>query len=51
MAAGWCSRTARPAMCAVVYVPLAAPGHALMSGRHVPGWTLAPGPAVTGAAG
>ncbi|MFC9282402.1 hypothetical protein [Streptomyces collinus] len=51
MAAGWCSRTVRAAVFAVVCVLLAALGHVLMSGRHVPGWTLAAGLAVTGAAG
>ncbi|AGS67521.1 hypothetical protein B446_03445 [Streptomyces collinus Tu 365] len=38
-------------MFAVVCVLLAALAHVLMSGRHVPGWTLAAGLAVTGAAG
>ncbi|MGW5281850.1 hypothetical protein ACWERI_20735 [Streptomyces collinus] len=51
MAAGWCSRTVRAAVFAVVCVLLAALAHVLMSGRHVPGWTLAAGLAVTGAAG
>ncbi|MEU4037486.1 hypothetical protein [Streptomyces collinus] len=51
MAAGWCSRTVRAAVFAAVCVLLAALGHVLMSGRHVPGWTLAAGLAVTGAAG
>ncbi|MFF5183030.1 hypothetical protein ACFY30_04450 [Streptomyces sp. NPDC000345] len=51
MTAGWCSRTLRAAMFAAVCVLLAALGHVLMSGVHVPAWALAAGAAVTGAAG
>ncbi|WP_030605977.1 hypothetical protein [Streptomyces fulvoviolaceus] len=51
MTAGWCSRTLRAAVFAAVCVLLAALGHVLMSGRHVPGWTLAAGLVVTGSAG
>ncbi|MGW0284610.1 hypothetical protein ACWDXT_16045 [Streptomyces sp. NPDC003236] len=51
MTAGWGSRAARAAVFAAVCVLLAALGHVLMSGRHVPGWALAAGLAVTGAAG
>ncbi|MGW0834861.1 hypothetical protein [Streptomyces prunicolor] len=38
-------------MFAAVCVVLAALGHVLMSGRHVPGWALAAGLAATGVAG
>ncbi|MFI6435723.1 hypothetical protein [Streptomyces sp. NPDC050759] len=51
MTAGWCSRTVRAAVFAAVCVLLAALGHVLMSGTHVPGWTLAAGLVVTGCAG
>ncbi|MFL5996230.1 MAG: hypothetical protein ACJ736_18325 [Streptomyces sp.] len=51
MTAGWCSRTVRAAVFAAVCVVLAALGHVLMSGTHVPGWTLAAGLVVTGCAG
>ncbi|MFI1363430.1 hypothetical protein [Streptomyces griseochromogenes] len=51
MTAGWCSRTVRAAVFAAVCVLLAALGHVMMSGRHVPWWALAAGAAVTGAAG
>ncbi|MDN3021424.1 hypothetical protein [Streptomyces sp. S.PB5] len=51
MTAGWGSRTVRAAVFAAVCVLLAALGHVLMSGRHVPGWALATGAALTGAAG
>ncbi|TCR23091.1 hypothetical protein [Streptomyces sp. BK205] len=51
MTAGWCSRTLRAAVFAAVCVLLAALGHVLMSGAHVPGWTLAAGLVVTGCAG
>lgn len=50
MTAGWGSRAVRSAMFAAVCVVLAALGHVLMSGRHVPLWALAAGLAVTGAA-
>lgn len=51
MTAGWGARTVRAAVFAAVCVLLAALGHVLMSGRHVPGWTLAAGFAATGLAG
>ncbi|MGW0820299.1 hypothetical protein [Streptomyces sp. NPDC002845] len=51
MTAGWCARTVRTAVFAAVCVLLAALGHVLMSGSHVPLWTLAAGTVVTGAAG
>jgi hypothetical protein len=51
MTAGWCSRTVRAAVFAAVCVLLAALGHVLMSGQHVPAWALAAGVAMTGAAG
>ncbi|MFG3661652.1 hypothetical protein [Streptomyces sp. NPDC047706] len=51
MTAGWCSRTVRAAVFAAVCVLLAALGHVLMSGSHVPWWALAAGGAATGAAG
>ncbi|GHI01977.1 hypothetical protein AQI88_17535 [Streptomyces cellostaticus] len=51
MTAGWCSRTVRAAVFAAVCVLLAALGHVMMSGRHVPWWALAAGMAVTGVAG
>ncbi|MFC8428130.1 hypothetical protein [Streptomyces sp. NPDC057253] len=51
MTAGWCSRTLRAAVFAAVCVLLAALGHVLMSGAHVPSRTLAAGLVVTGCAG
>ncbi|MEU8972093.1 hypothetical protein AB0D11_22940 [Streptomyces monashensis] len=51
MTAGWCARAIRAAVFAAVCVLLAALGHVLMSGTDVPGWALAAGLAVTGAAG
>ncbi|WP_367320330.1 hypothetical protein [Streptomyces sp. HUAS ZL42] len=51
MTVGWCSRTVRAAVFAAVCVLLAALGHVMMSGSHVPAWTLAAGAAVTGTAG
>ncbi|MEI5528089.1 hypothetical protein WB401_44665 [Streptomyces brasiliscabiei] len=51
MTAGWGSRTTRAAMFAAVCVLLAALGHVLMSGRHVPWWALAAGVVATGAVG
>ncbi|MGR3869182.1 hypothetical protein ACUXZZ_11375 [Streptomyces graminifolii] len=51
MSAGWGVRTVRAAMFAAVCVVLAALGHVLMSGRHVPGWALAAGLAATALAG
>jgi len=51
MTAGWCSRTVRAAVFAAVCVLLAALGHVLMSGTHVPGWTLAASLVLTGGAG
>src|ERR1044072_9235706 len=51
MTAGWCSRTLRAAVFAAVCVLLAALGHVMMSGHHVPAWTLAGGAAVAGGVG
>ncbi|MFD1663074.1 hypothetical protein ACFSL4_34120 [Streptomyces caeni] len=51
MKAGWCARTIRAAMFAAVCVLLAALGHVLMSGSHVPWWTLAAGLGMTGTVG
>lgn len=51
MTAGWCSRTVRAALFAAVCVLLAALGHVLMSGRHVPAGALAAGGVATGVAG
>jgi hypothetical protein len=51
MTAGWCSRTVRAAVFAAVCVLLAALGHVLMSGAHVPAWALAAGLAGTGIVG
>ncbi|MFF7447882.1 MULTISPECIES: hypothetical protein [unclassified Streptomyces] len=51
MTAGWCSRTVRAAVFAAVCVLLAALGHVMMSGSHVPAWALALGAVVTGGAG
>ncbi|MFF5536441.1 hypothetical protein ACFY71_28840 [Streptomyces cinerochromogenes] len=51
MTAGWCSRTVRAAVFAAVCVLLAALGHVLMSGSHVPAWALAAGFTATGSLG
>ncbi|WSQ13670.1 hypothetical protein OG604_41345 [Streptomyces sp. NBC_01231] len=51
MTAGWCSRTLRAAVFAAVCVLLAALGHVVMSGSHVPAWALAAGVAGTGLTG
>ncbi|MDT0574217.1 hypothetical protein RM704_43365 [Streptomyces sp. DSM 3412] len=51
MTAGWGTRTTRAAMFAAVCVLLAALGHVMMSGGHVPWWALAVGAAATGAVG
>ncbi|MFI2510464.1 hypothetical protein [Streptomyces sp. NPDC018972] len=51
MTAGWGARTGRAAVFAAVCVVLAALGHVMMSGDHVPLGTLAAGWAVTGALG
>ncbi|MEU6182217.1 hypothetical protein [Streptomyces coeruleorubidus] len=51
MTAGWCARTVRAAVFAAVCVVLAALGHVMMSGDHVPPGTLLAGWAVTGVAG
>jgi len=51
MTAGWGSRTTRAAMFAAVCVLLAALGHVMMSGSHVPWWALVAGAAATGAVG
>ncbi|MER7895817.1 hypothetical protein ABTX62_06725 [Streptomyces sp. NPDC096046] len=51
MTAGWCARTTRAAVFAAVCVVLAALGHVMMSGDHVPLPTLVAGWAVTGVAG
>ncbi|MGW0910970.1 hypothetical protein ACWD1Z_04345 [Streptomyces sp. NPDC002784] len=51
MTAGWGTRTTRAAVFAAVCVLLAALGHVLMSGSHVPAWTLAAGVAGAGAVG
>ncbi|MEV0171006.1 hypothetical protein AB0I00_07740 [Streptomyces sp. NPDC050803] len=51
MTAGWCTRTIRAAVFAAVCVLLAALGHVMMSGSHVPGRTLVAGAAATGAVG
>ncbi|MDX2604107.1 hypothetical protein PV379_44365 [Streptomyces caniscabiei] len=51
MTAGWGTRTTRAAMFAAVCVLLAALGHVLMSGAHVPWWALAVGVSATGAVG
>ena len=51
MTAGWCVRTIRAAVFAAVCVLLAALGHVLTSGSHVPPWAPAAGLAVTAAAG
>lgn len=51
MTAGWGARAGRAAVFAAVCVVLAALGHVMMSGDHVPLWTLVAGWAVTGAVG
>ncbi|WP_416955787.1 hypothetical protein [Streptomyces sp. Agncl-13] len=51
MRPGWCSRAIRAAVFAAVCVLLAALGHVMMSGNHVPGWALAAGFVSTGATG
>ncbi|MFJ3231194.1 hypothetical protein [Streptomyces sp. NPDC086787] len=51
MTAGRCARTLRAAVFAAVCVLLAALGHVLMSGSHVPAWALAVGAALTGVVG
>ncbi|MEU9355469.1 hypothetical protein AB0D65_31815 [Streptomyces griseoloalbus] len=51
MTAGWGARTGRAAVFAAVCVVLAALGHVMMSGDHVPLWTLVVGWAAMGAAG
>ncbi|MFI2033254.1 hypothetical protein ACH470_00900 [Streptomyces bottropensis] len=51
MTAGWGSRTTRAAMFAAVCVLLAALGHVLMSGSHVPWWAMVAGAVLTGAVG
>ncbi|MFF5516468.1 hypothetical protein [Streptomyces coeruleorubidus] len=51
MTAGWCARTIRAAVFAAVCVVLAALGHVMMSGDHVPLGTLLAGWAVTSAVG
>ncbi|MFG2129752.1 hypothetical protein ACGFNV_18390 [Streptomyces sp. NPDC048751] len=51
MTTGWGARAVRAAVFAAVCVLLAALGHVMMSGVHVPWWTLAAAFGVTGAAG
>ncbi|MFF3333560.1 hypothetical protein ACFYWX_29085 [Streptomyces sp. NPDC002888] len=51
MTTGWGARTVRAAVFAAVCVLLAALGHVMMSGVHVPWWTLAAGFGATGAVG
>lgn len=51
MTAGWCSRTVRAAVFAVVCVLLAALGHVMMSGGAVPWWALGTSGAAIGGAG
>ncbi|MFF7312673.1 hypothetical protein [Streptomyces sp. NPDC008137] len=51
MTAGWCARATRAAVFAAVCVVLAALGHVMMSGDHVPLSTLVAGWVATGAAG
>ncbi|MEU6814606.1 hypothetical protein [Streptomyces sp. NPDC046860] len=51
MTAGWCSRTVRAAVFAAVCVVLAALGHVMMSGTHLPAWAFALGAVTTGAVG
>ncbi|WP_329020179.1 MULTISPECIES: hypothetical protein [unclassified Streptomyces] len=51
MTAGWCSRSVRAAVFAAVCVVLAALGHVMMSGTHVPAWAFTLGAVATGAVG
>ncbi|MFE7899489.1 hypothetical protein ACFU3E_18550 [Streptomyces sp. NPDC057424] len=51
MTVGWCTRTLRAAVFAAVCVVLAALGHVMMSGDHVPLPALLAGWGVTGVAG
>ncbi|GAA2278209.1 hypothetical protein GCM10010234_13020 [Streptomyces hawaiiensis] len=51
MTVGWCARAIRAAVFAAVCVVLAALGHVMMSGDHVPVSTLLAGWAATGLAG
>lgn len=51
MTAGWGSRSTRAAMFAAVCVLLAALGHVMMSGSHVPWRAMAVGAVLTGAVG
>jgi hypothetical protein len=51
MTAGWCSRTVRAAVFAVVCVLLAALGHVMMSGGTVPWWALGASGALVGGLG
>jgi hypothetical protein len=51
MTAGWRSRVVRAAVFAAVCTLLAALGHDMASGSHVPVWALGAGAAVTGAVG
>ncbi|MHA5053710.1 hypothetical protein [Streptomyces sp. SD15] len=51
MTAGWCSRTVRATVFAVVCVLLAALGHVMMSGSHVPWWALGAAAAAAGGTG
>ncbi|MFJ2960982.1 hypothetical protein ACIPIC_01550 [Streptomyces collinus] len=51
MTVGWCARAIRAAVFAAVCVVLAALGHVMMSGDHVPPSMLLAGWVVTGAAG
>ncbi|MEU6350365.1 hypothetical protein ABZ896_13685 [Streptomyces sp. NPDC047072] len=51
MTAGWCARTVRAAVFAAVCVLLAALGHVLMSGHHVPAGAVALGLAATAVVG
>ncbi|MFF7142081.1 hypothetical protein [Streptomyces nodosus] len=48
MTVGWCSRTIRAGMFAVVCLVLATLGHVLMSGAAVPWWALVAAAVVTG---
>ncbi|MEU7337546.1 hypothetical protein [Streptomyces sp. NPDC007074] len=51
MTAGWCSRTVRAAVFAVVCVLLAALGHVMMSGAEPPPWVLGFSVVLIGGAG
>ncbi|MFG3584414.1 hypothetical protein [Streptomyces sp. NPDC047990] len=51
MTAGWCSRTVRAAVFAVVCVLLAALGHVMMSGAEPPPWVLGTSIVLIGGAG